>query len=94
MDFEIKIDHLISAWWPDLILVNKKKKRTCRIVDFAILVDPKVKLKESEKRDKHLDPARKLKKLWNMKVTMISVVIGVLSKVTKGLVQGLESLNL
>ena len=43
---------------------RKKKKRTCRKVDFAVSADHKVKLKESEKRDKYLDLARELKKLW------------------------------
>ena len=26
-DFDIHIDHVISARWPDLIIVNKKKRR-------------------------------------------------------------------
>ena len=45
------------------------KKRTCRIVDFAVLADHWVKLKVREKKNKYLDLARELKKLWNMKVT-------------------------
>ena len=57
-----------------------------QIVDFAILAEHSVKLKESKKRDKYLDLARELKKLWNMKVTVISVVIGTLGTITKGLV--------
>ena len=55
-DFEIQIDHLISARRPDQLTVNKKKKkekkkkreRTCRIVDFAVPADHRVKLKERE----------------------------------------------
>ena len=83
----------ILARRPDLIIINKKKKkeRTCRIVDFAVLADHRVKLKESEK-DKDL--ARKLKKLWNMKVTIIAIVIGALGRVTKGLLKGLEDLEI
>ena len=38
------------------------KKRTCQIVDFAILADHIVKLKECKKREKYLDLARELKK--------------------------------
>ena len=41
---------------------SQQKKRTCRIVDFAVLVDLWVKFKENQKRDKYLDLARKLKK--------------------------------
>ena len=38
------------------------KKRTCWIVDFAVPADHRVKLKESEKKDKYLHLARELKK--------------------------------
>ena len=58
--------------------------RTCKIVDFAVPSDHRIKLKESEKRDKYLDLARQLKKLWNMKVTIISIVFGDFGTVTKG----------
>ena len=34
---------------------NQQKKRTCRMVDFAVPADHRVKLKESEKKDKYLD---------------------------------------
>ena len=35
----------------------------CRVADFAIPDDDRVKLKASEKRNKYLDLARELKKL-------------------------------
>ena len=38
---------------------------------------------ESEKKDKYLNLARELKKLWNMKVTMAPIVISVFRNVTK-----------
>ena len=34
LDFDIHTDHLISARRPKLIIINKKK-RICKIVDFA-----------------------------------------------------------
>ena len=43
-------------------MIVDKKKRTCRIVDFAVPVDHRVNLKESEKRDECLDLAIELKK--------------------------------
>ena len=73
-DFNIQTDHLISVRKPGLIIINnnkKKKKKICKIVDFAVPGDHRIKLKESEKKEKCLDLARELKKLWNMKVTMI-----------------------
>ena len=78
----------------DLILINKKKKkRICKIVDFALPADHRIKLKEREKKDKYLDLARELKKLWNMMVTIIPIVIGAFGTVTKGLLKGLEDLE-
>ena len=53
-----------------------------------------VKLKESKKRDKYLDLAKELRKLWNMKVMMISIVIGADGTVNKGLVRRLEDLEI
>ena len=44
-------------------------------MDFAVPADHRVKLNESEKKDKKLDLARELKKLWNMKVTVVPIVI-------------------
>ena len=41
-----------------------------------------------------MDLGKELKKLWNMKATIIQIVNGVLSTVTKGLVQGLEDLEI
>ena len=92
-DFEIQTNHQISARRPDLIIINKKK-RTCRIVDFAVPADHRVKLKEWEKKDKYLDLTGELKKMRNMKVTIVQIVIGALGTVTKGLVHGLEGLEI
>ena len=63
-------------------------------MDFAVHADHRVKLKECKKRDKYIDLARELKKLWNVKVTFIPIVIGALATVTKGLVQGLRDLEI
>ena len=71
---------------------QQQKKRTCKIVDFAVPADHRIKLKESEKKDKYLELARELKKLWNMQVTIIPIVIGAFGTVTKGLLKGLEEL--
>ena len=90
-DFDIHTDHLISARRPDLIIINKKKKRICKIVDFA---DHKTKLKECERKDKYLDLVRELKKLRNMRVTIVPIVIGAFCTVTKGLLKGLEDLEI
>ena len=90
-DFDIQTDHLISTRRSDLIMI--KKKKICKIVDFATPADHRIKLKECEKRDKYLDLARELKKLWNMKVTIIPIVIGAFGTVIKDLLKSLVDLE-
>ena len=85
----IKVDMLLNKetktktnQWSILIFKNSYatlkiiKKRICKIVDFALPADRRIKLKECEKKDKYVDLARELKKLWNMKMTIVVVVIG------------------
>ena len=92
-DFEIQneLPNLCQTIRP---YYNQQKKRTCQIVDFAVPADHRIKLKESEEKDKSLDLARELKKLWNMKVTVIPIVVGALGTVTKGLVKRPEDLEI
>ena len=64
------------------------------MVDFSDSTDHRVKLKVYGKKDKYLDLARDLKKPWNMKVTIITTVIGALGTITKGLLKRLEDLEI
>ena len=41
----------------------------------------------------NIDLARELKKLWNMKVMIVPIVIGAFGTITKGLSKGLEDLE-
>ena len=68
--------------------------RICKIVDFAFLADHWINLKESEKKDKYPDLARELKKLWNVKVTIIPIVVGAFGTVTKKLLKGPEDVEI
>ena len=63
-------------------------------MDFAVPVDHGVKLKESKKRDKHLDLVRDLNKTWNMKVTVIPFVISALGTIPKEFIKGVENLEI
>ena len=67
-------------------------------MDFAVLADHRVELKESEKKDEYKEFARepppKKKKLWSMKVTVILIVIGVLGTISKVLLKRLAALDI
>ena len=78
-DFNIQTDHLIPARRPDPIITNKKKRELAKLSTLL----SKINLKVCEKKDKYLDLATELKKLWNMKVTIVPIVIGAFSTITK-----------
>ena len=65
-----------------------------RFIDYNNNNNNNINLKESEKKDKYLDLARELKKLWNMKVMIVPIVLGALGTTTKGLLKGLEDLEI
>ena len=91
-DYNIQTNHLIPARRPDLIMIIKKE-RICKIVDFAVPANHKINRKECEKNDKYLELARELKMLWNMKLTIVPIVVGALGTTTKGLLKDLEDLE-
>ena len=66
---------------------ERERKRTCRLVDFVVPKDHKTKRKESEKIGKHLDLIGELFKMgggtWNMIVTVIPIIVGVLGTVPR-----------
>ena len=64
------------------------------MVNFVVPSDHKVKIKERKKISKYLNLIRELKKLWNMRVTVIPLVIGALGTVPKGLERGLVELEI
>ena len=71
-DFSIQMDHLIRLYLKKTtrpIDNQRKKKRSCRIVNFTVPTDDRIKLKESEKKDKYLDFILELKKLWDILFT-------------------------
>ena len=54
---------------------KNKNKKTCQILDFTVLADHRVKIKESKKRDKYLDHAWELKKNFGTKVAVILTLV-------------------
>ena len=62
-------------------------------MDFTVPADHRLKIKESETRGEYLNLARELRNLWNMKVTVISLVICALGTVLKDLRRRLEELE-
>ena len=64
---------------------NNQKKKKKELAKLSTLLSHRIKLIECDKRNKYLDLAMELKKLWNMQVMIVLNVIGAFGTVTKGL---------
>ena len=84
---------MIEAGRPDMIVIDKVKK-TCTIIDFSIHYDSRVNNKEMEKIEKYHDLARELRKLWNMKVKVIPIIIGTLGTTPRQVKKRLEVIGI
>ena len=58
-----------------------KKERSCKIIDFAVPGDSRIEGKEKDKTEKYQDLGRELQKIWNVKVKIISLVVGSLGAI-------------
>ena len=82
-DLQIQADPLIPARKPDPVFINKKAK-PYQQADFTFPADQRIEIKERETIDKYLDLAKALKKPWNMKETVLPIVVGALDCSSKG----------
>ena len=82
----MKTDPTMPARKSDQIL-TKKKKRDCHLVGFANQAG-------SQSFDKGKRKTWGLKKLWNMKVTKVLIIIGALEKIPMNLEKKLRVLEI
>ena len=66
-------------------LVNTQTPENYHLVDFAVLVNNWMKIKENEKWINYIDLTRESKKQWNTNLTMIQIVVGALGTTRKSL---------
>ena len=81
----IQTNHVIEAQRPDLVLLDKKEG-SCKIIDFAVPGDSRIEEKEKDKTEKYQDLGRELQETWNVKVKMMSLVVGSLGAIPNSLV--------
>ena len=75
-------------------MLISKLRRIYQSADFTVPNDHRVKIKESKNIDIYFDLASTLKKQWNTKVTIKSIVIGQLEMFPEDLERRLEKLNI
>jgi hypothetical protein len=76
---------------PDIIIKNKKEK-TLTLIDVAIPAHRNVVQKEVEKKLKYKSLCTEIQ-LWNLKCTIIPIIIGATGIVTRSLRKNLEAVS-
>jgi len=88
---EVHTDREVTANRPDIIIKNKKEK-TCTLIDVAIPADGNVQ-KEAEKKLKYKSLCIEIQRMWNLKCTIIPIIIGATGIVTRSLRKNLGAVS-
>ena len=86
----VHTDREVTANRPDIIIKNKKEK-TCTLIDVAIPADKSAVQKEAEKKLKYKNLGIE-QRMWNVKCTIVPVIIGATGIVTRSLKKNLETI--
>jgi len=87
---EVHTDREVTGNRPDIITKNKKEK-TCTLIDVAIPADRNAVQKEAEKKLKYKSLCIEIQRMWNLKCTIIPIIIGATGIVTRSLRKNLEA---
>ncbi|XP_067940204.1 uncharacterized protein [Watersipora subatra] len=80
-NFYIRTDKHALANQPDIVVVDKENKRAT-IINIAVPNDYNIASKEKEKVEKYFPLGDEMEKCWNVRTTVIPVVIGALGAIT------------
>jgi len=73
------------------IIIKNKKEKTCTLIDVAIPADGNIVQKEAENKLKYKRLCIEIQRMWNMKCTIVPVIIGATGIVTRSLRKNLET---
>jgi hypothetical protein len=77
----VQTDRTIPNNKPDIIRDNEK--RTCTLIAVAIPGDRNMIKKEAEKILKYKDLTTEIQRMWNVKTTVIPVIVGATGTISK-----------
>ena len=85
-------DREVTANRQDIIIKNKKEK-TCKLKDVAIPADRNAVQREAEKQLKYKCLGIEIKRMWDLKCTIIPIITGATGLVTGSLRKNLEPIS-
>ena len=79
-DYSIRTDRVIQAHRPDLTLIDKIANKVS-LIDVAVPWDSRVEMKEREKIEKYQDLRIEIRRIWDMPVEVVPIIIGALGTI-------------
>ena len=64
-----------------MIIVEKANKKA-QTADFAVPADHRIEISQHRKIENYQDLQRELQKLWNLKTSIVPIVIGALATIS------------
>ena len=92
-DFNIQVDKFIEARRPIIILIRKKKIE-CLIINIAVPGDIRTQMKENKKIEKYEKLRREISNLWGVQTAGIPIIIGAQDTITDCLTSFLAMVRL
>ena len=89
----INTDRRVHHNKPDVVVIDKNDKKWT-IIDFAVPMDHRTKLKEDEKIDTYMDLAAEVRRQYLVRTEIVPIVVGTLGTVTERLERSLEILDI
>ena len=78
----VHTDREVTANRPDIIII---KEKTCTLIDMAIPADRNFVQNEAEKKLKYKSLCIAIQRMWNLKCTIVPVIIGATGILTRSL---------
>jgi hypothetical protein len=88
---EVHTDTEVTANRPDIIIKNKKEK-ACTLIDVAIPADRNVVQPTNARSIQYKSLCIEIQRMWNLKCTIIPVIIGATGIVRRSLRKRLEAM--
>jgi hypothetical protein len=79
---QVQTDRTIPNNKPDIV-IRDNEKGTCMLIDVAFPGDRNLIQKEAEKILKYKDLTMEIQRMWNVKTTVIPVIMGVTGTISK-----------
>lgn len=90
-DFPIQTDRTIKVNRP-YITIKDLEEKTCKLLDFTFPLDINISAKQFEKLSNYKNLQMEIERMWQLKTSVIPIVVGALVLVKRGTAKHLKKI--